>query len=191
MHPASSPPIYANAIIPDPRMARIIVAIADTRAASSAPLAPATSYRVVEIADSSDEDISVRPPRASSTAATATTSPVIDIKDSSDEDVPARTSINTTAQTPSRTVPGRVLVIDDSSEEDGSKELWPTPGTHYNHKQRKELRKELSRRSKRQQVKEAHYLQSRHLSNASSYADDGTIDLIANLRIDDNGGKYF
>lgn len=192
--PPSSPPIYANAIIPDPHMAHIIAAISGTRAASSAPLAPVASSQIVQIEDSSDEDISVRPPVISSTSAAATPLRVIDIEDSSDEDIPSRTSINTSVQTPSRILPERVLVIEDSSEDEGAKDLWPKPGTHYreyNHKDRKELWKELSRMSKRVQAKEARDQQSRHVSSTSSYADDGTIGLIANLCIDDNGSEFF
>lgn len=81
------------------------------------------------------------------------------------------------------------MVIDDSSDEEMTSSHPPQSSTHYvvySDKDRKDMRRELSRLSKRAVAKDE---RARQVSTASSYADDGTIDLIANLRIEEDGGE--
>ncbi|KZP02269.1 hypothetical protein FIBSPDRAFT_906010, partial [Athelia psychrophila] len=205
--PPLSPLIYANAIIPDPRMARIITAIADTRAASSAPIAPATSPQIVVIDDNSEEDVS-RPPLAPAPSSSRivviddsseedvsppplapapSSSRIIEIEDSSEDDIPDNPPA---VQTLSQEQPMNVVCIDDdSSEDEDAKDFRPKSTTHYHEftpKDYKANRKETSRLRNRAVAKDEHYQQARQVSYASSYADDGTLDLIANLCIDEN-----
>lgn len=147
--------VYANAIIPDPHMARVIAAIASSTPAISSPptSAPRGPLRVIEIEDSSDEDVPAR-----------------------------RTSAQTFSQ------PGSVVVIDDG-EMISSFPPLPSTSTHYREysdKDRRKMGRELSRSSRRVLAQDE---RARQVSTASSYADDGTIKLIANLRIDEDDGK--
>lgn len=209
--PPLSPLIYANAIIPDPRMARIITAIADTRAVSSAPIAPATSPQIVVIDDNSEEDVS-RPPLAPAPSSSRivviddsseedvsppplapapSSSRIIEIEDSSEDDIPDNPPA---VQTLSQEQPMNVVCIDDdSSEDEDAKDFRPKSTTHYHEftpKDYKANRKETSRLRNRAVAKDERYQQARQVSYASSYADDGTLDLIANLCIDENDSKY-
>lgn len=163
---ASMPPtplLHSSAIIADPHISSIISSI--QQASQNTLPSPARrdhrSPQVIEIEDSSDEDIvhsSAVPPTPSSTR--------------------------------SRKRPERVVVI-TTSDEDEDVPFPPRSTTHYQEfddTDRQLMTDALSRASKRAEAKDE---KKRRQVSSSSYADDGTLELIANLTLDENDGKFF
>ncbi|KZP06671.1 hypothetical protein FIBSPDRAFT_966228, partial [Athelia psychrophila] len=199
--PPSQPLIYADALVPDPHMAMIITAIASSqqapsltppprhplpRAADTSPRKTIRHTHVVIITSDEDSDTSPRKtirdrPESifgSSSDEDSDTSPRKAIRyspvitgvigGSTDED---------SDTSPRRYSPVITGVIGGSTDEDSDTSPRKT---------RKERRKESSRSSKRAVAMEKGKGVKRPASSASSIADDGTIALILQLKLDDD-----
>lgn len=184
-----TPLLYANTIIPNPHVSAVIRAMQATSLTARPSPAPP---RVIEI-DSSDESPSPlavpTSPRPLASRNRQQRQQHVVVIDTSDEDNPPVASRNGQRR------PQRVVVIGTSDESDPPANFWPTSSTHWvevDNEKRDQMASAMTRASKRavgKDRKERREGKARASTGSTSYPDDGTLDLIANLTIGDDNGN--